>query len=306
MLRGMAVAPRTFAADEPFDDVEAPLEHLSLHLNASALTQALAPTIDQLLVGLDGCRSNRRALARALFALKAKEIFVDDDLNKILDDVKATLAADKSPAGVDLYKDVFDNKPPTETRKYVLGPQLTAMSLWPGKLAGSSRPEVQALGAVTKKATADATDLLNEIGKAETALDQFDAGPRADFIASCNAAVKVVYGKLSELEHTPPSGPLPAGFVDRFILRDTSSRLPTIKELEASIARTTAKLDRQNALLAELKGKQAKDLKDKQDAELAALKAKAAAAQKVIDDANAELAQLQAEMAKNTTPPGGE
>jgi uncharacterized coiled-coil protein SlyX len=90
--------------------------------------------------------------------------------------------------------------------------------------------------------------------------------------------------------------------VDRFFLRDTSTRTPTVAEQEKIVERTRAKLGRQEARLQELKDKQAKDLKDKQDADLAALMAKAAATKKQADDDAAALAKLQAEIAKG--PPG--
>jgi hypothetical protein len=300
----MAVAPRTLPADEPFEDIEAFLDHLYVYLRACVLTQPLAPPIAQLLTDLDGHRATRSKLARALLALRAKEIFADDELNRILDEVKVALAADKSDAGIAFYRDVFENKSPSEVRKYILGPQLTTMTVWPGKLGASPIKAVQDLGHEAAQATRDATALLNEIGAAERALDQFDLGPRATFVEACNAAVKLVYGQLSGMEHNPPAsqGPLPAGFVDRFFLRDTSTRTPTVAEQEKIVERTRAKLGRQEARLQELKDKQAKDLKDKQDADLAALMAKAAATKKQADDDAAALAKLQAEIAKG--PPG--
>lgn len=301
----MAPAPRTFAADEPFDDIGALLEHLYFHLMACALTSALAADVDALLVQLDTTRAARRALARAYAALKAKEIFTDDELNAILDDVKAALLADKSDPGVELYNDVFENKSPSETRKYIIGKQLTVMTFWPGKLSKSSRQEVLDLGIKTKATAVSATALVDSIGGAATALDQFDAGPRAAFVDQCNGAVKLIYGKLCEIESNPANGSLPPGFVERFILRDTSGRVRTVKELESAVARAKAKLAKLEEQLKERLDKQEQEQKAKQEAELLQLQAKAAAAQKVIDDAAAELAKLQAEIEKNKTPPGG-
>jgi Sec-independent protein translocase protein TatA len=219
--------------------------------------------------------------------------------------VKAVLIADKSEAGGKLYSETFENKNPAETRKYLLGPQLTTMSLWPGKLAGSSSPEAQALGLVTEKSTGVAQDLLNDIGTAETKRDQFDLVTRAAFIDTCNAAVKLLFGQLSDLALSPPPGtkmPIPPGFVDRFFLRGTSARPPTIKELEKSIERTKTKLQQQEDLLKELKDKDKKEQKAKQDAAMAQLAKKAADAQKIKDDADAALAKLKAEIEKDTPP----
>jgi hypothetical protein len=299
----MAAAPRTLAADEPFDDIGVFLEHLYFHLMACALTQTLAADIDPLLTALDTTRAARRALARAYLALKSKEVFTDDELNAILDAVKAALLADTSDAGVELYNDVFENKSPSETRKYIVGKQLTVMTFWPGKLATSSRQEVLDLGVKTKTSTTSATALVDSIGGAASALDQFDAGPRAAFVDQCNGAVKIVYGKLCDLEHNPPNGPLAPGFVDRFFLRDTSGRVRTIKELEGALARTKTRVTKLETELKDRLDKQEQDAKDKQDALAAALQAEAAAAQKVIDDAAAKLAKIQAEIEKNKPAP---
>ena len=202
-LRTMAPAPRTLAVSEPFDTVEGFLEHLYVHLRACALTQALALPINQLLDQVTQLRATRAQLARVVFALQARQIFCDDELNRVLDDTKAVLSADKSDAGVALYKDVFENKSPVDTRKYVLGQQLTTMTFWPGKMAGSLRPEVNDLAVQSKQATDEATTLLNDISTAETALSQFDTGPRAAFIDACNAAVKLVAREGSGREADP-------------------------------------------------------------------------------------------------------
>jgi len=306
-LRTMAAAPRTLPVSEPFDAVEGFLEHLSVHLRACVLTQALAAPINQLLDEAGKHRVTRGQLARIVFALEARRIFCDDELNRVLDEAKVALSADKSDAGVALYKDVFENKSPIDTRKYVLGPQLTTMTFWPGKMAGSPRPEVNDLGVQSKQVTDEATTLLNDIGTAETALSQFDTGPWATFIDACNAAVKRVFGQLSELEHAPPSqkGSLPGGFVDRFFLRDTSGRVTTQKALEDAVAQTKAKLARQEAQLKEMTDRLAKDQEEKLIRELKDRQSQASVAQAALDTAAGEVARLKAELEKNKPPPGG-
>jgi hypothetical protein len=302
----MAPAPRTLTVSESFDAVEGFLEHLSVHLRARAFTQALALPINQLLDQVSQLRATRTQLARIAFALQARQIFCDDELNRVLDDTKVALSADRSDAGVALYKDVFENKSPVDTRKYVLGQQLTTMTFWPGKLAGSPRPEVNDLGAQSKQATNEATTLLNDIGTAETALSQFDTGPRVAFIDACNAAVKRVFGQLSEIEHAPPpaqKGPLPVGFVDRFFLRDTSGRATTQKALEEAVDQTKAKLARQQAQLKEMTDKLAKDQEEKLTRELNDRLSQASAAQAALDTAAGEVARLKAELEKNKPPP---
>ncbi|MFS8068113.1 MAG: coiled-coil domain-containing protein [Byssovorax sp.] len=305
-LRTMAVAPRTIAALDPFDVVEGFLEHLFVNLRACDLTQSLAPTVDQLLTDLAHHRTTRAQLARIVFALKARQIFHDDDLNRVLDDAKAALSADTSDAGVELYKDIFENKRPAETRKYVLGQQLTTMTFWPGKMAASPRPEVQAIGVQAKQVTDNATALLNDIGAAETALAQFDTGPRVTFVDACNAAVKLIFGQLSEMEHAPPAphkGPLPDGFVDRFFLRDGSGKARSIKEQEEAVSQTRSKLARQEGQLKELKDKQSRDQAEKLGRELKEKEDQMNTAQTNLDKNAAEVARLKAEIEKNKTPP---
>lgn len=302
----MTAAPRTLAHSEPFDDVEAFLGHFYVHLSACKITQSLAPDVEMLLTELGHHRAARAKLARILFALQARQIFCDDDLNLVLDTAKAALGADTSEAGVALYKDVFENKSPTDTRKYVLGPQLTTMTFWPGKMSGSQRPEVQEIGHQARLVTEAATALLNDIGAADTALMHFDTGPRTAFIETCNAVVKRIFGQLSELEHAPPpnqKGPIPPGFVDRFILRDTSRRTTTVKDQEEAVERTKAKLTRQEADLLDLKSKQAKELNDRLTRELKAQEEKASNLKRGADDAAAELARIKAEIEKNKLPP---
>ena len=303
----MAAAPRTLSASESFDAVEGFLEHLSVHLRACAFTQALSLPITQLLDQVEQHRATRGQLARIVVTLEARQIFCDDALNQVLDDAKAALSADKSEAGVALYKDVFENKSPTDTRKYVLGPQLTTMTFWPGKMAASPRAEINALGAASKQVTDEATTLLNDISTAETALSQFDTGPRAAFIDACNAAVKLVFGQLSELDHAPPpsqKGPFPAGFVDRFFLRDTSGRATTQKALEDAVDQTKARLAKQEAQLKEMTDKLAKNHEEKLSKQLKDQLGQASAAQAALDTAAGEVARLKAEIEKNKPPPG--
>lgn len=68
----MRLTRRPRHPNKPFDDLEAFLENLFLHLLACKLTQTLAPPVGQLLTDLEGIRASRRALSRAVFALTAK------------------------------------------------------------------------------------------------------------------------------------------------------------------------------------------------------------------------------------------
>lgn len=302
----MAIAPRTLDPGEDFDDIEEFLDHLHHHLLACALTSALAPPIGQLLTDLQGHRAARRTLWKAVSSLGARKIFLDDALDGVLDEVKAALLADPSPEAAALYADgdFFGDDSPSAVRRYVLGPQLEKMRIWPGKLGTSPNPALVALGTKLTALIQDIDPVLQDLGKAESDLANFDVGPRAAFVEACNAAVKLAFGKLSELEHSPPQGPLPAGFVDRFFLRDTSGRAPRIGELEKAVERTRNKLKRQEEQLKALKEKRADELRQKQEADLADLKAQADAAKKAAEEAAAKLAAIQAQIEKSTPPNG--
>lgn len=294
----MAAAPRTLEADEPFDDLEEYLDHLHLYLSACALTQPHAPIFAKLLTDLEGHRATYKKLLRAVAALTARTVFLDDELNRILDEVKNALVADTSDIAAALYKEIFGGLSPSELRRYILGLQLTTMRVWPGKLAQSPVKKLQDLGAETTVVVQKADQLLNDLGQAESALEQFNLGPRAAFADACNAATKLVFGQLSEMEHNSPKETLPAGFVDRFFRRDTGGRAPRIAELEKTIARTQARLKQQEAQLQDLKDKRAKTQKAKQDAELAEKLARATEARRAADEAAAELSAMQARIAK--------
>jgi chromosome segregation ATPase len=91
--------------------------------------------------------------------------------------------------------------------------------------------------------------------------------------------------------------------VDRFILRDTSGRMTTIKEQQDAVDRTKAKLVAQEARLVVQKYKQAKELNDKLLRELKEAEGQASDAQRALDNAAAERARIKAEIEKNKTPP---
>jgi len=180
------------------------------------------------------------------------------------------------------------------------------MTFWPGKMSGSPRPEIQDIGLQARLVTDVATALLNDIGAADTALMQFDTGPRAAFIDTCNATVKRIFGQLSEMEHAPPpnqKGPIPPGFVDRFILRDTSRRITNVKDQEDTVARTKAKLLGQEAHLKALKDKQTKELNDRLDRALKVLEEKENDLKRGADDVALEIARIKAEIEKKKPPP---
>ncbi len=133
---------------------------------------------------------------------------------------------------------------------------------------------------------------------AQSRLDAFALGARAAFVDKVNAARKLTYGKLAEIEHSQPKGKLPSGFAERFFLHDTGGRAASTADVERTILRLQKKLDHHQGVLAEMKQKQVTAEKAKQDAALADKQAKLAAAQKKAAEAAKELAALEAEVGK--------
>jgi len=169
------------------------------------------------------------------------------------------------------------------------------MRAWVAPLSAHANPTLSNIGERLAQVVIRADAVVSAQALAQQQLDQFTLGPRKAFIERCNAARKLTYGKLSELVHTSGDPKLAAGFADRFFLVGSSSRAPTIPEVEHGISRLKVKLARQEAILQELKDKQDKALRTRHEAELAERQARLTAAEKKAAEAALELAALKAE-----------
>ncbi len=290
-------SPRTIDADEPLDDIDTELAHTCLFALACPLTTALAPPIAALRADLPAVRALQAQHTDAVQAQEANALFVDDDGNTLVDEVKVAVLADvKGDYQAPLYKQLFIDKSPTQLKKPVLGDQLGQMRAWPAILASTSSPALHALGLRTAKFVAQGDATNAALASAQTKLDTFLSGPRAAYVDKVNASRKLTYGKLAELAHSQPAGTMPAGFAERFFLHDTSGRAASTGDVERTVARLQKKLSRHQGILTELNQKQASAQKTKQDAAVAKKQEALALAQKKVDDAARELAALQAEL----------
>jgi hypothetical protein len=130
---------------------------------------------------------------------------------------------------------------------------------------------------------------------AEEALANFlEIGGLPAFVERFNGARKLMFGKLSELKHKHPE--LPSDFPERFFLRPTRSRGPTIASEERAIKRLEKQLARHKEILDGLKAKQTAGEKLQQDIETAALQAEREALQKEAAAMQARLAELEAQL----------
>lgn len=296
-------SPRTIDPDEPFDDIDKDLAHLQLFLLASPLTQPLAPPVTALRAELPTVRAQQTEHSDAVQQQEASAVVIDDDCNGLVDETKVLVIAEaKGNYQAPLYQQLFEGQSPTQLKRPILGDQLTRMRTWPAILASTTSPALQDLGARTAEAVARGNAANDAMASAQSKLDAFALGPRTAFVDRVNAARKLTYGKLAEIEHSQPKGKLPPGFAERFFLHDTSSRAASTTDVERTIERLQKKLTRHQGVLAELKQKQASAQKTKQDAAIADKQAKLAAAQKKAADAAKELAALEADIG---TPENG-
>jgi hypothetical protein len=308
----MTQPPRTLESDEGPDDVEPFLTHLGDALRGHAATQGLAGPIDKARDELDVRRVTLRGFSRALSALLAQRADIDDDLNRILDIVRTALEPrikdtkdhPPEPWAVSSFDECFGNENPTVVRKHTLGPQVEVQRFWEKKLSGTPLPELVAAGVSYTPIITRADALADAIATAETNLDHFLAGPWTSFIESANAAVKLTYGQLTELEHAPPGGvPLPPGFLDRFYLRESAPRPLRLSELVKQIPKQRERLARLEAQYDELLKKQQDAQRTRALRELEDAQGDFDGLKKQTDGAAARLAKAQAALAQLDTPP---
>lgn len=291
--------PRTLTVDDSLGDIEAYLENLLVFLLACSLTKALAPPVEHRLDELAALRPTLAKLQRAVASQEAAVLFVDDRLNVLLDDTKKeALAHAGNDYTAPLYKQLFGGQSPSELRRFLLGEQLETQRLWPAILAPIANPKLQDLGAQNAKTVAEADQILAALEQAKAALGAFEQGSLQAFVDACNTTLAAVFGKILEISRDPASGPLPADFVDRFFVRDTSSRAPRLEELDRAIQRLGDRLAKLTAQRDEIKANQVKARKTKLKTEIAAKQARLAAAKQAAEQAAAEMAALEAALAK--------
>jgi hypothetical protein len=299
LYRSPMQAPSTLAPDETFDEIEEKLSHTWILLLACQLTPSIAPPFAKLLADLEALRPVQTKLDREVATQDARVWFGDDELNVLLDETKKEVLVEiGNEYGAPLYTQLFGNQAPSELRRFLMGEQLTAMRTWPAILAQTSNAKLHKIGSRITLAVQQADQILAALASAKAAQSAFALGPRAAFVQACNAARGAAFGKLLEMAKDPASGPLPDDFVDRFFRRDTSGRAPRLEDLEKAVTRAADRLAKVTAQRDEVAARQAKALQTKQGAELAVKQAALTAKKKAADEAAAEVAALEAEMAK--------
>ncbi|MDI1484136.1 hypothetical protein [Polyangium sp. y55x31] len=289
--------PRTVAIDEPFDDLDEELRHTELTSKAYPDTAPLAESFAALRAEVRKRKAEEDALLDGIAFAKALVVAADDVLNLLVDETKkAVLAAYDQDFQAPLYRQLFEGQSPSELKRPLLGAQLETMRAWVGPLGAANVPALDVIAQKLSSAIVKADDAVTKTSLAEQAMDTFVAGPRTSLVNDVNALRKLTAGQIGELVHGILEGKVPRDFADRFFLSSGGSRTPTSAELSQSITRLEAKLARQKALLESMKEKEAKQLRARQEAELAEKQAKLAAAEKRAAEAAQEIARLKAEM----------
>ena len=291
---------KTITVDDSIQDTEDYLTNLLSYLSTCKLTKALVSQVEQRLDALDALRPTRTKLQRAVGAAEAAVLFVDDDLNVLLDETKReTLIFVGNDYTAPLYKGLFGGQSPSELRRFLLGEQLETQRLWPAILGATTSATLADVGARTEAKVAEADGVLATLTQAEAALSAFEQGAWKAFVHDCNVMLAKVFGEVLAIYKDPANGPLPADFVDRFFVRESGGRAPRLEELEAAIVRLGERLEKMKAQRDALKANRENARKSRLKTQIASKQAAAAAAKLEAEEAAAEVAKLEAELAKD-------
>lgn len=228
----------------------------------------------------------------------ALAVGLDGQLNVLLDLVNlALLAAVGNDRDADLYKHFFGNQRPSDAKRPVLGEQLAMQRDWIPVLKSSKFPGLQALAAPLEKLVKQAEGAASDLRDKKEAEAAFvDIGERKKFVDDFNAARRTAHGKLSALPKLHPESNLPSDFAEQFFIRESRSTMPTQGQVLRNIQRLQDKLQKEQALYAELAAQKAAQDKARSDAEAAHLRAELQDAEKQAAAEQARIAELKAKL----------
>lgn len=298
-MKSLAVYPLNVA----YRTLSADTTHIWVPLETNASTQSFAQGFSDLLDKIRDTSTKEDALALDVARAEGFIVAVDADVDVLVTNIlaRAVAAFGKSSK---LYLFLLDGRTEAEIRAPVLDDELDQVKTWVGPLKSCSDTVLQGYGATLEQKIAEAVQRIDDLEKAEQALDQFrKLGGRKDLVDGANALRASVYGSLNQLLNTPAGAGLPADFADRVFEYERARRrrkAPTSKELEKMIADN----EKEHAWLLT-------QLEETRAAEEAAAAKKAKQRAKTIEDALAaaqkKAAEVQAEIAalqaKLPTPP---
>ena len=278
------------------------LEEMSdtrVRLEADPVTASLTQPLDDFLAVWQTVFLQEIALNRAQMAASARGRVVDRDLNFLIEDVDHALRSITHNNRDDLlYKHFFGNETPSSLKAPVLGDKVTRLQTWVAYLQASNQPALLALLPRAQAVVARALQAISDKADATTAVKTFRvSGARKTIVDRANGIRKDLDAKLTALSFDNAALHLPSGFSRGFFRVSTDRvKVPTVDEIDASIAAHEAQIE-------ELKAERAKTIADLKAAEQAQLDADAAAKKLAADtqavkDAQAALDKTRKETAQ--------
>ena len=281
------------------------LEHLVYTLAlllAHPQAASLAPPFEQQLA--QWWAIDRAEMEHWIEILKAAARIVDADnrLDALVDKLSNTLLIKtKGSREADEYRYFFEAKPPAAVKRPVLGGQVDTMDKWAATLAGSSDPDLAAIGVEMQAAVTYARAQEKALAAVEETNKNFrKLGDRKAFMDGLNALRKTTWGALAEMPHAQPDLKLPSGFADLFfkpVRKPRASEGPkTAADMQAVVVDLEEQLDAARAQLAALEAEEAAKAQAKAQRE--ADEAELAEAERDLKAAQAKTTALRAKLGK--------
>jgi hypothetical protein len=244
--------PRILAIDTSVDNLRQEIYHTLARLRAHPFLTTLVVLHEALLTDLLNLQFQEDALDLELLEVEVLVITSDEGIDYLSIAISATLDAltgrdRKAP----IYVRYFGATSPSKLRRPVLGEQLAVMRTWvPSLTAEDSPPALRPYGDQLAARVAEADQAVLARSEAQRKRADFEIGPRKAFVDRLNAQRQAIYGQLAEMTHGRPELGLASDFATPFFVRDTRNRQLNLSELEQSILRLRARLQRQEAELA--------------------------------------------------------
>jgi hypothetical protein len=288
---------RTQPYDLPILDYLAPIVQVYVSLKAHPLTAPLAADIAPLQDEWKAVLVKEVDLEEKVAEADALVLLADFELDALfLAIVNALLTLVHNDRTHVHYTRFLGNDRPSDVRDPILGEELERLRSWPPGLATVPSDEVKKQGAALATFVPKADAAVEAQRKATQELTDFtELGARKTLVDHLNATSKLVYGKLSELMHTPAGQVLPPDFLERCFPPESRVRHPTIKGEERIIERLEKNLVRHKAALEKLKKKKEESEAARKAAEKTARKNEADKLKKEAEELLAKAAELEEE-----------
>jgi hypothetical protein len=177
---------------------------------------------------LDAVAQQERTLTDAVVMARAKAVGADNVINGLLDQVSSVIHDGKKP-DLSLPQHIlyFGSLAPAEARRGILGSQLALMSVWPEKLAKSTKPGLVALTAAVQAGVDLGTKAEQDLNDALAALAQFRLdGERPQLFDAYNALAATTAGGLNAFASNHKDLGLRADWPDSFFKHDSRNQAP--------------------------------------------------------------------------------